>query len=285
MSFVDNNNGLAVSNTGAIAKSTDGGYNWQYIFYKYVSATNQVTMASFNDVHFVTPSVAYAVAFSGVMIKSTDGGINWTRLVTPLTPLNKNINALHFINKDTGYIAGPAINTTNTTNINDAPKIYITKDGGATWDSLITPFVRQETSPSLNWNNNKEVSRLYFVNDSVGYASGTAGLLWKIEKNVVTDYTLNRTKFGLITGTHTPSAQTYRGLIGVNDSLVLISSANNGIIARIRTGKNDSTANANPAAYGPYVKGVYEIVVVSNTNPTIPVNSPLVPTSMNHLRN
>jgi hypothetical protein len=91
-------------------------------------------------------------------------------------------------------------------------------------------------------------------------------------------------KFGLITGTHTPSAQTYRGLIGVNDSLVLISSANNGIIARIRTGKNDSTANANPAAYGPFVKGVYEIVAVTNTNPTTPVNSPFVLTTMNHLR-
>src|SRR5215203_575074 len=158
MSFVDNNNGLAVSNTGGIAKSTDGGYNWQHIFYKYVSPTNQVTMASFNDVHFVSVNIAYAVAFSGIMIKSTDGGINWSPVATPLTPLNKNINALHFINKDTGYIAGAAINTTNTTNINDAPKVYVTRNGGASWDSLVTPFIRQETSPSLNWNNNKEIS-------------------------------------------------------------------------------------------------------------------------------
>jgi hypothetical protein len=79
MSFVDNNNGLAVSNTGAIAKTTDAGYSWQYIFYKYISSTNQVTMASFNDVHFVTPSVAYAVAFSVCDDKKHRW---WNKLVT-----------------------------------------------------------------------------------------------------------------------------------------------------------------------------------------------------------
>src|SRR5688572_19897165 len=80
MSFIDNNTGLGVGNNGAIAKTTDGGYNWQYIFYKYVSPANQVTQSTFNDVHFVTPGVAYAVGNGGIMIKSTDGGMTWTQL-------------------------------------------------------------------------------------------------------------------------------------------------------------------------------------------------------------
>ena len=288
MSFVDNNNGLGVGTSGAITKTTDGGYSWQYIFFKYVSPANQVSLPSFNDVHFVTPSVAYAVGNSGVMIKSTDGGSNWTQIATPLTALSKNINGLHFLNKDTGYIAGAAINTTNTTNINDAPKIYITRNGGATWDSLVTPFVRQETNASLNWNNNKEIFRLHFVNDSVGYATGNAGsgqssLLWKIEKNIITDYCLHRSKFGL-SGTHSPSVSVYKGLVGINDSTVLISSTNNGFIVRIRTGKNDSTASAAAPIYGAYVKGTYEMVAISNTNPTSPPNLPFALSPMNHMK-
>ncbi|HET9279004.1 MAG TPA: YCF48-related protein, partial [Flavitalea sp.] len=289
MSFVDNNNGLGVGTSGAITKTTDGGYSWQYIFFKYVSPANQVSLPSFNDVHFVTTSVAYAVGNSGVMIKSNDGGSNWTQITTPLTTLSKNINGLHFLNKDTGYIAGAAINTTNTTNINDAPKIYITKDGGATWDSLVTPFVRQETNASLNWNNNKEIFRLHFVNDSVGYASGNAGsgsssLLWKIEKNVITDYSLHRSKFGLASGSYQPATSVYKGLVGITDSMVLISSTNNGFIVRIRTGKNDSTASAVPAIYGAFVRGTYQMVAISNTNPTSPPNLPFALSPMNHMK-
>jgi hypothetical protein len=56
---------------------------------------------------------------------------------------------LHFINKDTGYIGGAAINTSNTTSINDAPKVYFTKNGGATWDSLVSPFRRQQYNTTL----------------------------------------------------------------------------------------------------------------------------------------
>ncbi|HEX6168502.1 MAG TPA: YCF48-related protein [Chitinophagaceae bacterium] len=289
MSFVDNNNGLGVGTSGAITKTTDGGYSWQYIFFKYVSPANQVSLPSLNDVHFVTPSVAYAVGNSGVMIKSTDGGSNWAQITTPLTALSKNINGLHFLNKDTGYIAGASINTTNTTNVNDAPKIYITRNGGTTWDSLVTPFVRQETNASLNWNNNKEIFRLHFVNDSVGYASGNAGsgqssLLWKIEKNVITDYSLHRSKFGLASGSYQPATSVYKGLVGINDSMVLISSLNNGFIVRIRTGKNDSTASAVPATYGAFVRGKYEMVAISNTNPTSPPNLPFALSPMNHMK-
>ncbi len=175
MSFVDNNNGLAVGGNGAIAKTTDGGYNWQYLSFKYVSATNQVSLASFSDVHFVTPTIAYAVGGGGLMIKSTDGGLNWTQVTNPLTARSKNINALHFLNKDTGYIGGAAINTTNTTSIDDAPKVYFTRNGGATWDSLATPFRRRQDNATLSGFNTSEIQRIHFVNDSVGYVTGSCG--------------------------------------------------------------------------------------------------------------
>src|SRR5688572_169538 len=294
ISFVDNSNGLAVGFNGSIARTTDGGFNWQYLFYKYVSPApaNQVTMATFSDVQFVTPTIAYAVGLSGVMIKSTDGGITWTPVVTPLTALSKNINGLHFVNKDTGYIGGQAINTTNTTNINDAPKVYFTRNGGATWDSLITPFVPQQNATTLNWNNQKEILRIHFVNDSVGYVSGNAGsnftggtspLLWKIEKDVITDYCLHRTKFGMTTGSTTPLSQRYLGLMAANDSVVIMGGTNS-IAVRVKTGKNDSTSNAAPAIYGAYSRGTYEVIVWLQTTPGLPVNLANFAGTISHLR-
>ncbi len=278
MSFIDNNVGLTVGANGGIGRSTDGGRNWVAIPYKYATNTGSVSLASFSDVQMVTSSIAYAVGSGGLMIKSTDGGMNWTPVTTPLTALGKNINALHFLNKDTGYIGGAAINSTNTTSINDAPKIYVTKNGGATWDSLATPFRPQQNAITLSGFNQSEIQRIYFVNDSVGYATGSCGnvsanysaILWKIEKNIVKDYSIHRSKFGIsaTTGTYGPATQTYKGLVGVNDSLVLISSFNNNVVIRVRTGKNDSTASAAPVVFGAYEKGVYEIVIWLNSTAT-----------------
>src|SRR5687767_1470783 len=44
ISFADNNNGLAVGFNGSIAKTTDGGFTWQYVFYKYITPANQVAL-------------------------------------------------------------------------------------------------------------------------------------------------------------------------------------------------------------------------------------------------
>ncbi len=283
MSFIDDNNGLAVGANGGILKTTDGGRNWVGIPYKYITPANAVSLGNFSDVQFITPAIAYAVGSGGLMVKSTDGGINWSPLTTPLTALARNINALHFLNKDTGYIGGAAINTTNTTSINDAPKVYFTKNGGATWDSLVSPFRPQQNAVTLSGFNSAEIQRIHFANDSVGYVSGSCGqsvpnysaILWKIEKNVVKDYSIHRTKFGITatTGSYTPATQTFKGLVAVNDSLVLISSLNNNVVIRVKTGKNDSTANAVPAIYGAYEKGVYEIVIwLASTATPFPAN-------------
>lgn len=283
MSFIDNSTGLAVSGgalgvSGAIMRTTNGGVNWQAVTFKYATSTGSVALGSFTDVHFITSTTAYAVGSGGLMIKSTDGGINWVKINTPLTALGRNINALHFINKDTGYIGGAAINTSNTTNINDAPKVYVTRNGGNTWDSLATPFRPQQNNITLSGFNQSEIQRIHFVNDSVGYVSGSCGnavanysaILWKIEKNVVKDYSIHRSKFGIsaTTGSYTPATQTFKGLLGINDSLVMISSLNNNVVIRVRTGKNDSTASAAPAVFGAYERGVYQIVIWLNSTAT-----------------
>ncbi|MBL0145775.1 MAG: hypothetical protein IPP48_08435 [Chitinophagaceae bacterium] len=94
--YFDNNNVLAVGSDGGIAKSTDGGTNWTYGPFTYTNPQGFVTKSTFNDVHYVTATVAYAVGDRGAMAKTTDGGALWTFINNPLFPGGKNINACWF---------------------------------------------------------------------------------------------------------------------------------------------------------------------------------------------
>ena len=84
--------------------------------------------------------------------------------------------------------------------------------------------------------------------------------VWKIQSGIVKDYSIQRTKFGIVSTNYPPATQLYKGVLGVNDSLVLISSNSNANVIRINTGKNDSTASALPAVFGAYEPGVYTLV-------------------------
>lgn len=227
MSFIDNNTGLAVGLNCGIARTKDAGATWQYGAFVFNGAGNVVQRPALNDVHFVTPSVAYAVGDNGLMIKSTDGGVNWIQLNNnPFYTLGKQINGLFFINKDTGYIGGEPLATTG----NGAfPKLYRTKDGGNTWDSLPLPQYNTLTNVGLLnlvpvvtmpvHDSTKIIKRIYFVNDSVGYVTGAgtqtrnyinpltnaststlnaaaAGLLWKFKSGVLFDYSVSKERLG-----------------------------------------------------------------------------------------
>jgi hypothetical protein len=195
---------------------------------------------TFADVHYVTPTVAYAVGTNGSMAKSVDGGVNWTLVKNPLYNVNLDINAVWFINKDTGYIGGKAIKTATTTatgiNItsnetdpNAAPKLYFTRNGGATWDSIAAPtgvktnmgYINNPTYAPIKkaisaWG--KEIFRIRFVNATTGYIVGStntvyeriqssatattstsgnwAALVWKFENGSLTDYSVSKGKLG-----------------------------------------------------------------------------------------
>ncbi|HET6995918.1 MAG TPA: gliding motility-associated C-terminal domain-containing protein [Chitinophagaceae bacterium] len=185
--FVDNNNVIAVGTDGGIAKSTNGGATWTYGAFSYVMPTGYLSKASFMDVHYVTPDVAYAVGSTvvssgsvfggGVLAKTSDGGVTWTMVSNPLYLNRRNINTCWFLNRDTGYIAG----SWNT--IDSIPKLYYTRNGGATWDSMAAPiggktkggYVNNPNVPSLDLNIDakaKEIYRIEFLNDSIGYITG-----------------------------------------------------------------------------------------------------------------
>jgi photosystem II stability/assembly factor-like uncharacterized protein len=232
VSFYDNNNGIAVGNAASIARTTDGGTTWTYGAVVFNTAAGLKQRPVLNDVHYVTATVAYASGDSGMLLKSTDAGVNWVQVNNPLYSNSRSVNAVWFLNKDTGYIGGQAHILTPATpdslNPNASPKLYFTKNGGATWDSINAPRgavsmvgrVADAANPPAVIRVNalgKEIYRIQFVNDSTGYIAGSAGggnysqpfpggsstfaaniacLIWKFNKGVLTDYSLSKEKLG-----------------------------------------------------------------------------------------
>jgi gliding motility-associated-like protein len=228
--FVDNNQVLAVGAEGGIARSNDGGKTWNYGVFTFQSAAGTTARPTIYDVHAVNNQIAYAVGNQGMMAKTTDGGANWTFVRTPLYAKARNINSVWFTNANTGYIGGQH-NTPDS-----LPKLYVTRDGGNTWDSIAAPTGPMSRIGYVNNPNvgsslvpvtakDKEILRIKFVNDSIGYVSGSglstylripnvnattglptgtttstaahhASLLWKISSGKLTDYSTSKERLG-----------------------------------------------------------------------------------------
>ena len=185
--YFDNNNAIAVGSNGGIAKTTDGGLNWTYGVYTYINPNGFKVTTTFNDVHYVTATVAYAVGTNGAMVKTTDGGATWNFVTTPLLSNLKSINACWFLDASKGYIGGqPNIPSTGSPNPADSlPKLYVTLNGGATWDSIAAPavngvsrvgYINNPLIPSVLYPVDakmKEIFRIEFTSANTGYISGS----------------------------------------------------------------------------------------------------------------
>ncbi len=148
-----------------------------------------------------------------MMAKTTNAGLNWTFVNTPLYANSRNINTCWFFDSNNGYIAGQW-NTPDS-----IPKIYRTRDGGATWDSLAAPpsngttkvgYVQNSTYPSINWSitaKAKEIYRMQFLNANVGYIVGGGSSLFPGLgiPNITNSTTCAVTTAQLTTGSHNAS--------------------------------------------------------------------------------
>jgi gliding motility-associated-like protein len=178
--FTNNNVGIAVGGNGGIASTTDGGAKWTYGAFTFLSNAGLITNGSFNDVHMASATVAYAVGSNGMMAKSTNAGKDWSFVTTPFYTSVRSINTCWFLNRDTGYIAGQW----NT--LDSIPKLYVTRNGGNTWDSIAAPasngtssagYISNPNYPPLNLPitaKGKEIQRIQFSSTGVGYICGGA---------------------------------------------------------------------------------------------------------------
>ena len=163
--FMNTNLGFAVGmNTnsffsppyyGSIARTTNGGLNWQ------VMVTTPVASSYFWKMSWPTTNIGYvslqqnASYSSFVFYKTTDGGNTWVSNGIPLSaigsPSSFELQGIGFVSTNEGWLGGGSL---------AAPNNFIhTTDGGLTWNLM----------GYVNANN---LNRFRFASPTLGYLSG-----------------------------------------------------------------------------------------------------------------
>ncbi|MCX7551996.1 YCF48-related protein [Xanthomarina sp. F2636L] len=133
------------SSSGAvILKTTDGGTSWSEIYNSNITGEYVWKLQILED----NPDVFFGAIssispFNGKLISSLDNGTTWNSYDAPET----DIQAVGFINENQGWMGG------HTTGF------YETLNGGQTWTNL---------------NVGSNLNRIFIVNSSLAYASGTS---------------------------------------------------------------------------------------------------------------
>lgn len=145
--FLDENTGFASGKNASgavILKTTDGGTTWTTLYNGTIAGEYawklQVLSGNTNVIFGSVESVAPNM---GKLVRSTDGGQNWT---VKNFPNDDDVQAVGFVSENHGWMGGHDTG------------FYETTDGGDTWTN---------TGVGSNLN------RIYFVNNTVAYASGT----------------------------------------------------------------------------------------------------------------
>ena len=158
--FMDENIGFVSgknANGAVILKTVDGGTSWttiyngtipgEYVWKLQVLSSNPNVI--FGSIESVTPN-------TGKLVKSINGGLNWVTKGFP----DVDVQAVGFVSETHGWMGGHATG------------FHETVDGGDTWTNI---------------NVGSNLNRIFFINNSVAYASGTG--IYKMST------TLNTTDF------------------------------------------------------------------------------------------
>jgi photosystem II stability/assembly factor-like uncharacterized protein len=193
VSFVDDNLGFIVGDTGTIIKTTNGGATWTVqtnvtanSLYSVhflnadtgfavghnrilrttdggLSWTEQFNQAGFvaYSICFPTHSIGYVVGSNGFIIKSEDYGTTWNYLYTGF---GRDFYSVNFPTKDTGYVAGCFSGSGGRITL------IKTTDGGTSWISVGDTNFRWTTLYSV-----------FFTNSQNGYVVGEEnnGIIFK----------------------------------------------------------------------------------------------------------
>jgi photosystem II stability/assembly factor-like uncharacterized protein len=186
--FTNETTGYAVGGAGTAIKTTDGGLTW--------TALSSGITVDLIQVRFYNDEIGYATSSNGTfldgrVIKTTDGGATWS---TVYSNASVGMLGLAVVDENTAYAGGG-----NET-------IIRTTDGGATWDEvyvgtigynirggqassngevrLCTWNILKSSDGGENWEVDhytgvSEYLGIFFVNDYLGFACGSAGGLAK----------------------------------------------------------------------------------------------------------
>jgi photosystem II stability/assembly factor-like uncharacterized protein len=203
---------IAVTNTeGRIHRSTDGGQSWS--FYQTI-----FTESGFYDVHFPTQEVGYACGGAdfglqtNIIVKTLNSGLTWDSIIsTGFT--GSSFSNIHFINVDTGFVSPDANGLLITTDgganfswVNISTGISSVTEIVSTPNQTVFVSTREYLIPTQeyvfsilkttdlgnNWTivhadtmsgtgeiNLRQINKMFFIDNNVGYCAGGAGLFMK----------------------------------------------------------------------------------------------------------
>tara|TARA_B100000809_G_C15120256_1_gene524014 strand:- start:92 stop:2716 length:2625 start_codon:yes stop_codon:yes gene_type:complete len=141
-SFIDSLAGYTVGEAGQIAKTLDGGQNWNILSYN--------AGVDLKGVWRLNLDTAFAIGDNGVIVQTTDG-INWANINSGTT---KNLNNIGYFNDSTAIIIG------------DSGTILKSIDGGNNWIPIFSVTLAN-------------LANIYTVNDSVAYVVGSNSTILK----------------------------------------------------------------------------------------------------------
>jgi photosystem II stability/assembly factor-like uncharacterized protein len=120
---------FAVKN-GFLVRSLDRGETWETrsdVSFILNIDTLWIKGNLLKDIYFLDKNIGWLTSNKGYVTKTTDGGLTWS--MTGIAPEGTFVNDIFFCSPDTGFIAGL---------LNNSPMIFLTSDGGKSWDKLAT---------------------------------------------------------------------------------------------------------------------------------------------------
>ncbi|MFN8306234.1 MAG: YCF48-related protein [Ferruginibacter sp.] len=185
MVFINDQTGLAVSRTGKIIKTTDGGNNWKNT---YVPVNSDLQL---DRIQFVGNNTFYAAGndysgntnnyIFGLLLKSTDGGDNWNIVNTPVAI----VNGMHFFDTQNGFISGSS-------------GVLRTRDGGQSWTTSLA----------------RNVMRVNFKNRDEGISTALHGVYYKTNNGGITWDSIKTTSNALLYDVYFAGSRSFVTLLG-----------------------------------------------------------------------
>jgi len=165
LTFVNEIVGFAVSNSGAIIKTTDGGYNWHQL--------SSPVKFYLNKIQFTDSQTGYIIGgddTGGYLLKTVNAGQTW-QLINLNTPDKERPTGMFFLNNTSGFITGKKL-------------FRKTTDGGQTWSEVMGAV-----SENFNDVSFKNAVEGFVTSDNGKYLkSADGGKTWQTMQSAITDH-------------------------------------------------------------------------------------------------
>ncbi len=153
--FIDENTAFAAGYNGLVLKTSDSGENWTASY----SSVNMVC-PTINDLDFVDENIGFLAKRNRQVCKTSDGGNTWDAIIPDTSATSFYNNGISFVNENFGCVVGRAESGISL--------MYLTDDGGNTWEEKIATFP-------------DELNRVKFFDVNNGIVIGDASISYTTE--------------------------------------------------------------------------------------------------------